>query len=386
MNVAVIHEWLVVEAGAEKVLSAILEIFPDADLFCLVDFLPKEKRDFLGQKQSQTSFIQHLPGAGKNYRLYLPLMPLAVEQFDLSGYDLIISSSYAVAKGVITGPDQLHISYVHSPMRYAWDLQFQYLREAGLERGLKSWLVRWIMHKIRIWDCRTAAGVDHYIANSSFIARRIKKIYNRQAEVIHPPVDTDFFTPAPQKDQGNFYLTVSRLVPYKRIDLLIDTCRIMPDLQLIIIGDGPEREKLQKKARGLKIEFLGHCKREKIREQMRRARAFLFAAEEDFGIVPLEAQACGLPVIAYGKGGVTETINPPEKDDGLAATGIFFPKQEPGSIAAAIRQFEERENLFSAETCRANALKFATPLFQKKFKVFIENRLREFAATCSRPE
>ena len=376
MKVAVIHEWLLVEAGAEKVLSEILKLFPEADLFCLIDFLPEKGRGFIGHRATRTSFIQNLPFAKERYRLYLPLMPLAIEQFDLSSYDLIISCNYAVAKGVITGPDQLHISYIHSPMRYAWDLQFQYLRQANLERGVKSWLARWILHKMRIWDTRTAHGVDHYIANSKFIAQRVKKVYGRNATVIYPPVDTDCFTPG-KENREDFYLTVSRLVSYKHIDILVKAFAMMPERQLVIIGDGPEEERLKALA-GKNVKMLGHLKTEEVRDYMRRARAFLFAAEEDFGIVPLEAQACGTPVIAYGRGGAKETVLTLDNNSRQAATGIFFPAQQPASVVAAIDRFVEQEQNFSTTACRENALCFSTAIFRRKFQEFVKTKYKEF--------
>ena len=384
MRVAVIHEWLLVEAGAEKVLAEILDLFPDADLFCLIDFLPPGKRGFIGNRTTKTSFIQKLPFAENKYRLYLPLMPLAVEQFDLSSYDLVISCNYAVAKGVITGPNQLHISYIHSPMRYAWDLQFQYLQQAGLEKGLKSWLTRWLLHKMRIWDSRTAHGVDCYISNSDFIARRIKKVYGRTATTIYPPVDTEYFTPKADTgvDAGSatideIYLTVSRMVPYKYMDVIVKAFAEMPEYKLVVIGDGPERKQLEKLA-GANVKILGHLSREKVRDYMRRAQAFIFAAEEDFGIVPLEAQACGTPVIAYGKGGAKETIVGLNEGGGAAsATGIFFYKQTPDSLVKAVYEFAEHGDKISASACRGNALRFSRSHFRKKFMTFVKTQYRQ---------
>ena len=243
MRVAVVHEWFTHWAGSENVVEQILRCFPDADLFALVDFLPEEQRPRIGGKQVTTSFIQHLPFARRRYRGYLPLMPLAVEQFDLSGYDLVISSSHAVSKGVLTGPGQTHISYVHSPMRYAWDLQHQYLRESGLDRGLKGMVAKWMLHKLRIWDTRTANGVDEFVANSHFIAKRIWKVYRREATVICPPVDTETFTPeGPRED---FYVCASRMVPYKRMDLIVQAFGELRDRKLVVIGDGPDFDRIR---------------------------------------------------------------------------------------------------------------------------------------------
>ncbi|HEX4046067.1 MAG TPA: glycosyltransferase, partial [Gammaproteobacteria bacterium] len=234
MKCAIVCDWLVTLGGAEKFLGEILHCFPEADLFAVIDFVDADKRDFLLNKKIRTTFIQNLPFAKQKYRHYLPLMPLAIEQLDLSAYDLIISSSHAVAKGVITGPDQVHISYVHSPMRYAWDLQHQYLRESGLDKQWYGYLARYFLHKLRQWDLRSANGVDYFIANSHYIARRIEKTYRRPATVIYPPVDISHFIP--QGNKEDFYLTASRLVPYKRIDLIVESFQQLPDKKLIVIG------------------------------------------------------------------------------------------------------------------------------------------------------
>jgi len=238
MKVAIVHDWLTLKGGAEACLEEFLRLYPQADLFCAVDFLPEHERGFLKGHRITTSFVQRLPRAAKHYRAYLPFMPVAMEQLDVTGYDLVLSSTAAVAKGVITGPDQVHIAYTHSPIRYGWDLQHQYLAEAGLTRGIKSCLVRAILHYIRLWDTRTASGVDQFIANSRFIARRIRKVYGRKSTVIYPPVNLDRFTPA--GTHGDVYVTMSRMVPYKRIPLIVEAFAAMPDRQLVVIGDGPE--------------------------------------------------------------------------------------------------------------------------------------------------
>ncbi len=378
MRVAIVHEWLTTYAGSERVLEQMLLCYPDADLFCLFDFLPTGERDFIQNKQTSTSFIQNLPFAKKRYQYYLPLMPLAIEQFDLSDYDLVLSSSHAVAKGVITGPDQLHISYVHSPMRYAWDLQHQYLRQSALERGLVSWVVRQQLHKIRIWDIRTANGVNRFIANSNYIARRIWKAYRREATVVHPPVDTDKFKPAGNKE--DFYLTASRLVPYKRVDIIVDAFSHMPDLQLIVIGDGPNMPEIKAKA-GHNVSILGYQPYESLLDHLQRARAFVFAANEDFGIVPLEAQACGTPVIAFGKGGAVETIRglwPEPHAIPEEPTGVFFTTQSAQAIMEAVDRFESSQNLFSSDACRNNAVGFSPERFRHEFKSIVEVTWRDF--------
>ena len=372
MKIAVIHDWLVTYAGAERVLEQILQIYPQADLFSMVDFIPQNQRDFILGKEVNKSFIQKLPFAQKKYRSYLPLMPIAVEQFDLSGYDLVISSSYAVAKGVITGPDQLHISYIHSPIRYAWDLQHQYLKESNLDQNIKGWIAKLILHYIRLWDCRTANGVDAFVANSHFIARRIEKVYRRESMVIYPPVNVSAFELCEKKE--DFYLTASRMVPYKRMDLIVDAFSRMPDKKLIVIGDGPDYEKIKAKA-GKNITILGHQPFETLKNYMQRACAFVFAAEEDFGIIPVEAQACGTPVIAYGKGGVLETILGVDCEK---PTGIFFRNQTINDIVDAVTLFDNNRDNFSPINCRENSLRFAPKLFRDEFCRYVESVKEHF--------
>jgi glycosyltransferase involved in cell wall biosynthesis len=361
LRVAVVHEWLVDYSGSERVLEQILLLFPQADLYAIVDFLPDQLRGFIQHKPVRTSFIQALPFARTKFRQYLPLMPLAIEQFDLSRYDLVISSSHAVAKGVLTGPDQLHISYIHSPIRYAWDLQHQYLKESGLEKGVKSWLARWLLHQIRLWDTRTANGVDLLIANSAFIARRIQKVYRRPAQVIYPPVNVADFSLCEQKE--DFYLTASRFVPYKRVDLIVEAFSQLGDRQLIVIGDGGNAKHLQAIA-GKNVTFLGYLPPDQLRKYMQRAKGFVFAAEEDFGITPVEAMACGTPVIAYGKGGVLETVRGLDSDQ---PTGVFFPEQTVESLKSAIALFEQVGNRISPSHCRDRAISFAPERFQQEF-------------------
>jgi glycosyltransferase involved in cell wall biosynthesis len=361
-RVAIVHDWLVTYAGAERVLEQLLILFPESDIYSICDFLSENERNFLDGRKPLTTFIQNLPGARKHYRKYLPLMPLAIEQLDLSAYDVIISSSHAVAKGVLTGPDQLHISYVHSPVRYAWDLQHQYLRESGLDRGLKGWLVKWFLHKFRMWDMRTSNGVDFFIANSHFIARRIWKVYRREAMVIYPPVDVSSFSLHEKKEE--FFLTASRIVPYKRIDLIVDAFRELPHKRLVVIGDGPDMNKIRARA-SANVVLLGYQSFDVLSNYMQRAKAFLFAAEEDFGIVPVEAQACGTPVIAYGKGGVRESVI-----DGV--TGIFFEKQNATSIIEAINRFEKLN--FSSVIIRDNAERFSVIKFRDEFARFMEEK------------
>ena len=367
MKIAIVCDWLVTFAGAERLLSEIIQCFPNADLFAVVDFMPEKDRAFLQNKSINTTFIQNMPFAKQKYRSYLPLMPLAIEQLDMSGYDLVISSSHAVAKGVITGPDQVHISYVHSPMRYAWDMQHQYLKESGLDHGIKGWMTKQLLHKLRLWDVRTANGVDHFIANSHYIARRILKTYRRDAEVIHPPVDLAQFTPHTHKE--DFYLTASRLVPYKKIDLIVESFATMPDKKLIVIGDGPDMQKIKQKA-AKNIEILGYQPVSQLTHYMQRANAFVFAAEEDFGIVPLEAQACGTPVIAFGKGGARETVR---GLDNKNPTGVFFETQSIAALCEAVNHFETNKDHFNPEHCVQNASQFSPETFKNKLKAFVLN-------------
>ncbi len=371
MRIAIVHDWLTVYAGAERALEQLLLLYPQADLFCICDFLPDNQRHFLHGRKPKTTFIQNLPKAKSYYRHYLPLMPLAIEQHDLSEYDLVISSSHAVAKGVLTGPDQTHVCYTYTPIRYAWDLQHQYLKESGLVTGFKAMLAKIILHYIRIWDLRTVNGVDQFVGISDFIKRRIKKVYARQAEVVYPPVDIKGFNL--QTEKQDYYVTASRMVPYKKIDLIVEAFSRMPDKKLIVIGDGPEMNKIAALARTSNIQLLGYQPYEVLKDHLQKAKAFVFAAEEDFGIAPLEAQACGTPVIAFGKGGACETIR------GLDAekpTGVFFQKQTVTELVAAVEQFEKNARNISPLWCRENAERFSTENFKKNFSNVVESVLK----------
>ncbi|CAI1150942.1 glycosyl transferase family 1 [Serratia liquefaciens] len=372
INIGIVADWLVTYAGAEKVIKEFIDLYPNADLYSVVDFLSDDARSNFNGKHAKTTFIQNLPKAKRSYQKYLPLMPLAIEQLDVSQHNVILSSSHAVSKGILTGPDQLHISYIHSPIRYAWDLQHQYLREAGLNRGIKGLMAKWFLHKIRQWDCRTANGVDHFVANSHFIARRVKKVYGREADVIYPPVDVERFNFQDEKE--DFYVTASRLVPYKRVDLIVDAFSSMPDKKLVVIGDGSEIEKIKSKA-GKNVEILGYQSNEVMQSYMERARAFIFAAEEDFGITPVEAQACGTPVIAFGKGGSLETVRPYGASQ---PTGVFFNEQTPQSIKEAVLKFEIIGEEIIAEDCRIHAIKFSADRFRTEMSDYISSRWAEF--------
>ena len=374
MKIAIVVDWLVVYAGAERALEQMLACYPGADIFAIVDFIPDDnhQRDFLLNKRVKTSFIQKLPWAKTKYRAYLPLMPLAIEQLDVTGYDVVISSSHAVAKGVITSPDQVHISYVHSPMRYAWDLQFQYLEESGLAKGtfnLKGWLARIFLYKLRLWDFASAARVDHFLANSHYIAKRINKVYRRKAAVIYPAVVLDRFELC--ADKQDFYITASRMVPYKKIPLIIKAFAQMPNKKLIVIGDGPEYEKAKLIARqASNVTLMGYQENKVLIDHLRRAKAFIFAAIEDFGLLPVEAQACGTPVIAYGQGGALETVIGLDDEK---PTGVFYQEQTAEAIIKAVEKFESIS--ISSQNCRDNAEKFSERAFRQQLKDFVNNHV-----------
>jgi len=392
MKVAIIHDWCVIYGGAERVLEHILDSYPQADLFTLFDFVPEDQRHFMRGKEPKTSFLQKVPGMRKYYRKFLPLMPLAIEQFDLSEYDLVISSSYCVAKGIMTGPNQVHVSYCHSPMRYAWDHYHEYLKETGLTKGPLSWLVRILLHRIRTWDVRSSNSVDQFIANSEFVRARIKKFYNRTSSLLFPPIETDIFKLEHNKE--DFYVTAGRFVPFKRLDIAVEAFSKMPDKKLVVIGDGPEMSKLKDLA-GDNIEFLGFQPPEVMREYMSRARAFIFPSEEDFGIVPVEAQACGTPVIAFGSGGALETVIPLEDSQNKnKVTGMFFHEQKPDSLIQTISEFENKLDHFDPAFISNHAASFSPEHFKKALKrqvltaieenAYVKSRLTRKAAQLSR--
>jgi len=375
-KVALVHDWLVVYTGSERVFESILHLYPQADLYSLVDFVPPDQRAFLQGKPVHTSLLQKLPFARRAFRSYLPLMPALIEQFDFSDYDLVISSSHAVAKGVLTRPDQLHVSYLYTPIRYAWDMQAAYLRENNLERGLKSLILRAALHYIRLWDVASASRPDAIAAVSQFVAGRIRKYYRRQAEVIYPPVDLAGFDCAAEKQ--DFYLTASRMVPYKKVDLIVQAFTRMPQRRLVVIGDGPELKKIKAMATP-NIQILGYQSTPEMARWMRQAKAFLFAAREDFGIVMVEAQACGAPLIAYGSGGACEIVRGLDQPQ---PTGLFFREQTAEAIAAAVDQFEAAQDQFSADACRQNAERFAPRQFDDAFKAFVDRAWYNFDHTA----
>lgn len=374
-KIAIVHEWFITFAGSERVIEQLLQLYPHADLFSLMDFLPQAERGFLGGRSVNTSFLQTAPFINrKNYRQALPLMPLAVEQLDLSAYDVILSNCHAVSKGVITAPGQLHISYIHSPIRYAWDMQNSYLETSGL-KSIKGMLARMLLHYIRLWDSSAANRPDKLLANSKFIARRVEKIYRRAATVLYPPVDTEAFTPRFERE--DFYLAASRLVPYKRIDLIVDAFRQMPTKRLVVIGDGTETHWLNNLPAN--ITWLGYQSNESLKDHMQRCRAFIFAAKEDFGIIPLEAQACGAPVIAFGEGGVHETVQGPQSEK---PSGVFFYTQSAEAIREAVREFERLSPQIRPEACRANAERFSNQRFRNEVQQIISSAWEQFQSAA----
>ena len=360
-RVALVHDWLVTYAGAERVLEEMIACYPKADLFCVVDALPEADRGFLQGLVPHPTVLQKFPFCQRYYRNLLPLMPLAIEQLDLSGYDLVLSSCHAVAKGVLTGPNQCHVSYIHSPIRYAWDLQHQYLLESGVRDGIIGALIRWRLQKLRLWDLRSSFGVDRMLANSNFIRRRIRKFYRREAEVLYPPVKIDAYDSGRPRD--HYYVTLSRLVPYKRVPMVIEAFAQMPDRQLVVIGDGPERRRCEQLALGCpNIKIEGHVEHSRLKNLLEHARAFVFAAEEDFGIATVEAQAAGCPVIAYGKGGSLETVIGP---DSSCPTGLWFEEQSVDAVIAAIERFESQRLYFDPKACRRSAERFTPDRFRQ---------------------
>lgn len=362
MKVAIIHDWLTTWAGAEKALAELLACYPEAELFTTVNFLDRGVSPCLQGRRIHTSFIQRLPGARRHYRRYMPLMPLAIEQFDLKGFELVISSSHAVAKGVITDPEARHVCYCYSPMRYAWDMQHQYLRQSGHARGFMSGLMRWQLHRLRQWDYLSAQRVDHFIAISRYIERRIGKCYRRDSDVIYPPVAVERFRHDRPRD--DFYLTASRMVPYKRLDLVIEAFNQMPEKRLIVIGDGPDYKKLAALA-GPNVALMGYQPDSVLIDHLERARAFVFMAEEDFGILPVEAQAAGAPVIGYGVGGTAETVIHGE-------TGLLTAEQSVAAVCQALHTLERRQaetrNVFSAATCSRQAQTFSAARFRRRIR------------------
>jgi len=362
LKYALVHEWLtpLATGGSELVVREILNHI-EADLFALIDFESTNPESYLFKRQIGTTFLQNLPGARRGVQKYLPLLPLAIEQLDLRAYDVILSSSHTVAKGVLTRPGQIHICYCHAPMRFAWDMTFDYLRSENLGYGAKGIAARYLLHGLRQWDVLSANRVDYFIANSQNTARRIWRYYHRRATVIYPPVNIDRFPFLAQKE--DFYVTISRLVSYKQVSLIIRAFNQLK-LPLVVIGTGPELEKSRQLAEP-HIQVLGWQPDDVVEKYLSQAKAFIYAAYEDFGIAVVEAQACGTPVIAYGAGGALETVRDIRvEEDG---TGIFFPEQTEAALVEAVVAFEKYQGQISADAVRSHAAKFAPSVFAERY-------------------
>ncbi|AFZ02239.1 glycosyltransferase [Calothrix sp. PCC 6303] len=368
LKYALVHEWLTPKAtgGSELVVREILN-HVDADLYALIDFESTNPQSYLYKRSIGTSFLQSFPQARNGIQKYLPLLPLAIEQLDLREYEIILSSSHAVAKGVLTTPDQLHICYSHSPMRYAWDLTFDYLNASKLGSGIPGIATRYILHRLRQWDVVSANRVDHFIANSHHTARRIWRCYRREAKVIYPPVNVENFPFSEQKE--DFYLIVSRLVSYKQVSLIVSAFNQLQK-PLVVIGTGPDMAKIRKIARS-NIQLLGWQPDDVLKKYMTAAKAFVYTACEDFGIALVEAQACGTPVIAYGAGGATETVRDIRDSPTNTGTGILFNAQTEAALIEAVETFEYYQKKFDSEYMRSHAAQFAPQVFAKRYLEFL---------------
>jgi len=384
MNVALVHDWLTGMRGGEKCLEVFCELFPAADLFTLVH-VPGSVSPTIERHRIHTSLLQRLPGSARRYRWYLPLMPTAIEAFDLSAYDLVLSSSHCVAKGVIPRPDALHVAYMHTPMRYAWDLWPQYFPPSG---PWSRYVVPLLLNYLRTWDTTSAQRVDRFLANSQFVAQRIAKYYRRRATVVYPPVDTEFFTPGGER--GDYYLMVTALVPYKGVELAIQAFNALRR-PLKIVGSGPLAAQYRALA-GPHIELLGWCSNAALHQYYAACRAVIFPAQEDFGIVPLEANATGRPVIALGQGGALETVIPANDPQILGAlrsvaagarspTGVLFAPRTPAALQEAVRFFEAHETLFCPEALRRHAQQFDRRLFTQRIRHLLTETLAEHAVS-----
>jgi glycosyltransferase involved in cell wall biosynthesis len=366
LKTAIVHDWLTsAVGGGEDSLKEIHSLFP-SPIYTLVQNQKALQGSYFEGKEIHTSFIQRLPSAETKYRRYLPLFPMAIEGFDLNAFDCVLSSSHCAAKGIISHPDQLHICYCYTPVRYAWDLTHQYLTESGLDKGFKGALTKWLLHRFRQWDAIASHRVDEFVAISHFVARRIHKFYGRQATVIYPPVDLEYHELHEQKE--NYYLTASRFVPYKKIDLIVEAFAQMPDKKLIVIGSGPDAEKIKAKATK-NVELLGYQPDETLKKYLQKAKAFVFAAVEDFGILPVQAMASGTPVIALRKGGATETVQ-----EGVG--GLFFEEQTVDALKKAVEAFEK--NSFSPALVRQSVERFSKTRFRDEFSTFVTDKYKAF--------
>jgi glycosyltransferase involved in cell wall biosynthesis len=364
---AIVHDLLLATGGADSTLESIYNVYP-SPIYTLIANHDGIKNTVLNHKKITTSFIQRLPWGRKKYRFYLPFYPLAIEQFNFTDFDVILSSSFIVAKGALANAEQLHICYLHNPIRPAWELYHQFLANGNNGSGLKGLFTRLIFHYLRLWDITSANRVDYFIANSFYTASRIKKLYRRDAVVIYPPVNIDAFKLAEIKE--DYYVTASRLVYHKRIDLLIEAFKSMPLKKLIIIGDGPELKKLKLKAPS-NIEILGFQPEEVLIKYFQNAKAFLFAAHEDFGIAPIEAMACGTPVLAYGRGGCAETVI-------HGKTGLLFAEQTANSVINCVEIFESGNYYFDAQVISLHAGKFGKQRFEEQYRQFVDDKISSF--------
>ena len=364
-RVALVHDWLTGRRGGEKVLEVLAEIFPEAPIYTLFHF-PGSQIPAIEKRSIRTSFVQRMPFLRKRYRLYLPLFPLAAELFDLQDFDLVVSSSHCTAKGIIPKPEALHVSYVHSPVRYAWNQYFVYFGPGKMGFPAK-YVVPPMIHRLRNWDVASSARVDRFIANSKAVAGRIEKYYRRPAEVIHPPVDTEFFVPPEAPPERKYFLAVTALVPYKRIDLAVAACNLR-GYPLKVVGDGPDMRALRAAA-GPSVEFLGSVEGAELRRLYQEAIAYVMPGEEDFGICAVEAQACGTPVVALGRGGALETVRPGE-------TGLYFQESTPAVLAAVLDKC--RGLTFNKASLRAHARAFSRDVFRTKMEARLDALWREF--------
>lgn len=370
-SIAIVHDWFEEYSGAEKVTKSLLDLLPGAKLFSLVNHMDDETKKYFGDKQIKTTFIQRLPFSKRHFRFYLPLFPLAVEQLNVSNYDLVIASSHNVSKGALVTHNQILVCYCHSPIRYAWDLYHLYTQQA-ITSKIKRVFAKTFLHYIRMWDYMAAQRVDFFIANSEYVRYRIKKNYNRDSIVIHPPVDTHKYSISEEVE--DYYVTVSRLVPYKQIDKIVQAF-VENGKKLLVIGQGGELKKLQGIAKNCEnIVFTGFIEEKQLIGKLQRAKAFVFAAEEDFGIAPVEAQAAGVPVIAYARGGILETVI-------HGKTGVLFDECTAESIVEAIGHFERNEKLFDRKFIKQHAEKFSVQRFQTEMSAFLKrtdiNRMHE---------
>jgi len=367
LKVALVHDWLTGMRGGEKCLEILCELYPEADLYTLL-YVKNQLSPVIEGMNIKTSFIQRLPMASRYYRYYLPLFPTAVEQLDLKGYDLVVSTSHCVAKGVLSMPDALHICYCFTPMRYVWDMHFEYFEKH--QTGFQKVSVPFVSNYLRTWDVTSSHRVDFFVAISRHVQKRIRKFYGRESTVIYPPVDCDFFHPLPDPGPGgDYFLMVTAFAPYKRVDLVIRAFNRL-GRPLLIVGDGQEKGRLKRLAMK-NIQFLGWRSNEEVRDYYRGCKAFIFPGEEDFGIAPVEAQACGKPVIAYGKGGILESVVPFPRQN---FTGVFFDRPTPESLIEAIGLFERNQDQFDGRRARDHALRFEKKRFRDQIRSFIDER------------